>query len=209
MILFGTLNYLRDFSRMNLLSTNNMAINGLLLFMMSLILSSCEMASDHPSDPVLARVGESALTLQQALKEIPDLLLVKDSLSAIEQFQTTWIQNQVIRKEAERIGLDRNADMTRRMERLREQLLRNAITDYVISQHSEELAVSREEAQNYYQSHKDNFILDEEYIRFRHLTTRTLGEAESARNDLLGSVSWSDVTQRYSVNPDRQFRESE
>ncbi|MEX2368432.1 MAG: peptidyl-prolyl cis-trans isomerase [Balneolaceae bacterium] len=172
-------------------------------------LSSCEPFQNDEGNPVLARVGEDELTLQQALLEIPEIVLQRDTLEAVEAYQNSWIDRKVIEKEAVRIGLDRDPEFIRKMNRQRAQLLENALKDLIVSEQNENLEVTREEAQNYYQIHKDRFILDERYVRFRYVTTRTRVEADNARRDIMRGIPWPDVVRSYSINPELRIRESE
>lgn len=171
--------------------------------------SGCEQFQTDTDDPVLARVGDEELTLQQAMHEIPEVVLKRDTLEAIENYQNTWIDRKVIEREAMRIGLDRSDEFARKVNRLRTQLLENELKDLIMSQHSDELEVTREEAQNYYQAHKDRFVLDEQYIRFRYVTTNTRVEADNAKRDIMRGIPWPDVARQYSLDPELRIRESD
>lgn len=181
----------------------------LLCLLIFLISAGCSDRSLHRESDVLARVGDQVLTMEQALAEIPESVLLQDTLQAIENYQSSWIDRQVLLQEALRIGLDENAEFQQRFERLRSQLLENALRDMVFSQGSADTDVTIEEAQAYYETHKDRFVLNERHVRFRHLTTRTRTDAENARQALLRGIPWPDVTQQYSLNPALQLRQSE
>ena len=62
---------------------------------------------------------------------------------------------------------------------------------------------------SYYQENKDSFVLEERYIRFRHLRANSLQDARDARQDLLRGITWEIVLENFSVNPDNARRESE
>lgn len=165
--------------------------------------------SEHVDDsPTLAQVGNNSLTIEEALENIPSFVLYDDTLNAVQRYKEQWLNSQITLKEAERLQLDQNPDIQRRIERLRDQLLEEALKEYIIQEHSDELEVTREEAQNYFQANKDKFVLDENYVRFRHVTTNTRTQADNAKNALMRGVSWEDVVQQYSVNPELQLRES-
>jgi hypothetical protein len=184
--------------------------SGFILLIFSFILLwSCEQFQAESDDPVLARVGNQTLTLSKAIDNIPRSVILQDTLSAIQQYQSNWVEQKVLENEARRIGLDNNRDFIQRIERLKSQLLQSALTDAILNQHLDDLEVSFEEAQNYYQANRDRFILDEKYIRFRHMTTRTRVESDNAKRDLMRGDSWVDVANRYSINPEVQIRESE
>lgn len=177
-------------------------------FAMAVGISSCAMPSSEDDSPVLARVQNATLTLDKALKEIPRSVLEQDSVNSISSYTEQWIHTQVAIQEAERIGLANAPGIQEKMNRIRGQILEDALSDYILSEHADELEVTREEAQNYFQAYKDQFALEERYIRFRHLTTRTRTEADNAKRDLMRGISWQDVVNEYSVNSELQFRES-
>jgi hypothetical protein len=180
----------------------------LLLFSVTLIWS-CEQFQSDSDDPILARVGNETLTLSMAIENIPRSVIFQDTLSAINQYQANWVERKIMENEARRIGLHNNIDFQKRMERLESQLLKSALTDAILNQQMDELQVSHEDAQNYYQANRDRFILDEKYVRFRHMTTRTRVESDNAKRDLMRGDSWADVANRYSVNPEIQIREAD
>jgi hypothetical protein len=171
-------------------------------------LAGCDAPFHYDDSPVLASVGNQSLTINEAMEQIPESVLRQDSIAAVQTFIDQWVQNQVAVQHAERVGLSRNRDIQLKLERNRRQILENALKEYILAQNIDDIEVTREEAQNYYQAHRDQFILDERYVRFRHITTRTRTEADNANRDIMRGDDWEDVLQRYSVNPERQLRES-
>lgn len=171
-------------------------------------LFSCTSTDQIDDSPVLASVQNSTLTLETALSEIPENVLAQDTLSAVLSYTEQWVDAEIKVKEAERIGLSNAPEIRNRLIRLRKQLLQDALKDVILNEHEDELEVTREEAQNYYQAHREKFTLEEHYVRFRHLTTRTRTEADNAKRDLLRGVSWEDVANEYSINNQEQLRKS-
>lgn len=179
-----------------------------LLFLSAAGVISCTSTDTNGDSPVLATVENSVLTIDDALKEIPVSVLEQDTSAAIQSFTEQWVNSQVMIKEAERIGLANAPEIREKINRLRGQLLQETLKDYILNEHRDELEVTREEAQNYYQAHKDQFVLEERYVRVRLLTTRTRTEADNAKRDLMRGDSWEDVATQYSVNSEAQIRHS-
>ncbi len=179
------------------------------IFLLQLFVGGCEYFQPNDEDLVLARVHNQTLTLQEAVHQAPRSLLNQDTLLAVRHVKEEWIENQIFEREAVRLGLNRNQDVQLRLDRLRSRLLKNALREYLLNRHEEDLFVSREEASEYFQANKERFILDENYIRFRHLTTRTVQEAEQARQQLLGGVPWGEVVDRFSIRPEQQLQQSD
>jgi len=174
----------------------------------TLMVVSCISGSNQDSSPVLASVGGEQLTVEMALSQIPDIALQQDTLEAFQNFKQQWINEKVTENEARRLGLTNDELYQTKLKRMEQQLLNEMLRQYVLAESEEELAVSRDEAQNYYQANRDKFILNERYVRFRHVTATTRTEIDNARRDLLRGVEWDDVLNNFSVNPDLQLRQS-
>lgn len=180
-----------------------------LLFSTLLLLTACIDGQERDDTPVLARAGGQTLTLQMALNEIPQSVLQQDSIEAVTRFTDQWINQAVTVQHAENIGLNRTTEFNRRLQRQRAQLLEQTLKDYLIEQNLNQIEVSTEEAQTYYQTHKDQFTLNEKFVRYRHITTNTRTEADNANRALMRGEDWRDILDRYSVNPDLQYRQSQ
>lgn len=180
----------------------------LILLSVLFLLVQCTPSTQSDDSPVLASVGNQSLTINEALSQIPGSVMTEDSIHAVETFIDQWIEKQVTVRQAERMGLQNSAPVREKMERIRKQILEEALREQLLLQNLDEVMVSREEAQNYYQAHKDQFILNERYVRFRHMTTRTRTDADNANRDLMRGDEWEEILQRYSIIPDRQLRES-
>lgn len=174
-----------------------------------LILAGCRRNVDQSDGTQLARVGSNILTVQEAVDRIPEFMLQQDSVASLRQFREEWIQRQVILQETRRLELNSNPDVRSRLRRLQEEVLIQALKDYVINRYEENLEISDEEARNYYQAHKDQLLLSERYVRFRHLVTPSLESARSAKRDLMRGIEWPEVARDYSLNPEARIRESE
>lgn len=164
--------------------------------------------SNQDSSPVLATVGYEQLTVETALQNIPDIALQQDTLKAFQSYKRQWINEKVAINEARRLGLPNDEHFQSKMKRMEEQLLNEMLQQYILADSQEELEISRDEAQNYYQANRDKFILNERFVRFRHVTATTRTAIDNARRDLLRGVEWEDVLNDYSVNPDLQLRQS-
>lgn len=180
----------------------------ILLLSAAFVLISCNNYQSGDDSPVIATVQSTSLTLQEALKNIPEPVLAHDTTAALLSYREQWIDEQIMIHEAERIGLSNSPEIRSKLIRLRGQILQESLREFVLNEHKNELEVTREEAQNYYQEHKEQFTLDERYVRFRHLTTRTRTEADNAKRDLMRGISWNEVAEKYSVNSEVQIQKS-
>ncbi|MFU8860733.1 MAG: peptidyl-prolyl cis-trans isomerase [Cyclonatronaceae bacterium] len=175
--------------------------------MISGLLLSCKPEIAQTDGEIIARVGESRLYLNEALYQIPSLLLEQDSLAAIENYRNNWVRRELLHQEALRLGLDKNPSITRMINTSVQDILSQSLIDHMISQ-SGDIQVSRQETVTYYESHKDQFKLDEPHVRFRHLIAERMQDAENARQDLLRGISWDDVVEKYAVNKQDAVRDA-
>ncbi len=170
---------------------------------------SCKPKQDTSVKKRLARVGNEVLTLEEATEHISSFMLEQDSVSALQRYRKDWIQRQIILQEAQRVDIAQNPEIQKRLKRMREEVLVQGLKDYVLADYEEELTITDEEARNYYQAHKDQLVLDERYVRFRHLVASTHEQAQSARRDLMRGIEWPEVAKTYSKSPEAKIQESE
>lgn len=171
--------------------------------------AACNKTSDSLQNDAIARVGNNELTIDMVLNEIPEHVLKQDTVSAMLEFRDSWVEDKTVEREAYQNKIHLSPDYKKRVERVQNQLLIDIYKEFLLNEIRDDLTVSMEEAQNYYQANKDRFVLDEKYVRFRHLTTRTRVEADNARRELLSGREWEDIVKTYSIEPDKQLRNSE
>ncbi len=180
-----------------------------MLLAVTCMLCSCTAGENESDNRYLARVGEEYLTVEEARSDLSPSLLKADSLRALRNYREQWIRDRLMVREANRMGLHQNEEVRRKMERARREVLREAIRSQIFQQYGEDAEVSDEEARNYFQTHRDQFILQERYVRFRHMVARTIQQARSARQELLQGMEWPEVARRYALDPERALSESE
>lgn len=178
------------------------------LLIIPIVLASCTSRTRPGDNMVIASVDGTYLYLEDALEEIPAFVFEEDSASAIQTYAEQWVRKQVSLQHAERIGVSQTEQFREKMDRFYDQALEAQLKDYILQENQDEIQVTQEEAQNYYQANKERFMLDETYMQFRHLTTRTRTEADNANREIANGVPWEDVVRKYSVDPDLQLRQA-
>lgn len=170
---------------------------------------SCQQATQQNAKNALARVGSEYLTIDEAINDIPEAVFSEDSVEALSQYRDNWIRRQLLVQEATRLGLDEKKEIQQKMERARQEILRQALKDYVLGSNESDLQITDEEARTYYQANKEQFVLEEDFLKFRHMRSKTIKEARNARQDLLDGVPWHEVARTYAVNPSTVINESD
>lgn len=176
---------------------------GLLIF-----LGNCTRKSTL-NEPALARVGSSILTQSEAREAIPVHIFERDSITAYQNYRDEWIEQQIILQDAYRLRVHRQEEVQSRLNQIERDFIAKVAQDYILGELENELLVSDDEARAYYQENKDSFVLEERYIRYRHIIASSLSDAQAARNDLLRGIEWQDIATNYSINPEVALRESE
>ena len=170
-----------------------------LLFVI-IVLGGCNQAKPPSDEQVIARVGNQFLTLEQVLREIPPFALEQDQYQAIQSFRDEWLRTTVLQREALRNNLHRNPQIRERLEQSEREILRNALREGILATHP--ISISDAEVRDYYNLHRDNFVLQERYLRVRHVVTQTLDESRDAKNDLMRGIGWEAVVERYAIQPE-------
>lgn len=183
--------------------------NLLLLLFSAFVLISCEEFSAGKPGTLLAKVGTAELTLEEARREIPSLSYTEDSTAAFRDYRDKWIEEQLILQESERLRLQNNPVIREKIERARRQVIINNFSDLVLNSKNAHTEVTTEDAQLYFQEHKNKFLLNERHVKYRHMVTDTYAKAEEARNELFRGTDWPAVLQSYSLYPKVLLAESE
>ncbi|GAB5408849.1 MAG: hypothetical protein BalsKO_12140 [Balneolaceae bacterium] len=183
-------------------------ITRVVLFGLIFFLSNCTRKSTT-QEPALARVGSTTLTFSEARDAIPDHIFKLDSVEAYKNYRDSWIEQQIVLQDAYRLRIHRQPEIQTRLKKIENDFIAKVAQDYILGELEQELQVSDEEARAYYQENKDSFVLEERYIRYRHIIAASITDAQTARNDLLRGIEWEIVANDFSVNPEVAIRESE
>jgi hypothetical protein len=187
----------------------NVAMKAMFGVVIIFLISACDQLQSGVKSNEIASVYGESLTVDEAITTMPRFYLEQDSVLAILQFRDQWVEDQIAANHARELGLDETEDFRSRMKQLETDLLKMMLREAILSENRNELSVTDEEAQQYYQNNRDQFLIDERYVRFRHITTRTRVDAENANQDLMNGVEWTTVLENYSVDPDYQQEFSE
>jgi len=163
--------------------------------------------SQNKPGQVIARVGSATLTLGEARDGVPHSVYEQDSLQALTNYRNNWVRKQLLVQQAHRLGLQHNPEVARRLHRLKNDAIAEALREYVTKK-ADTIKVTPQEVQNYYEANKNQFILNEEYVRFRHMMTNNMQDCQKAKADLLHGVSWKEVVQKYADDKQKTLNNS-
>ena len=158
----------------------------------------------------VARVGSRTLTRADVERSLADQPFLVDSTEAAGQIIERWVSNELLYQDALDRGLQ-NEEATRRL--LAENERSVLISALVNRLYEEELTVPDEAAlRAYYDSHQDQLVLREPYVRVRILQVATATQAASARDslaqipaDATGRAAFDSLAARASLNPEESI----
>lgn len=185
-----------------------MKLNPIPFYLILFVLVGCNMGNGN-SPQILAEVGKVTLSKTEAKENIPKHIFEEDSTVAYSNYAQDWVQRQIILQEAQRLNFASRQDVQEKLQRLEEEFILQEVQNYIISEFESDLEVSDFEARNYYQQNREKFVLDEQYIRYRHLIAESNADAENAKQELMQGIAWEEVARKYSKFADLKIRESE
>ncbi len=112
----------------------------------------------------IARVGDNYLYDTEMQGLVPSRTSSEDSADIVKRYVDTWVRKQLILKEAEENTIVNEAEIARKMQDYRYQLIvYNYEKKYIEDQL--DTAISNQEVLKYYQENKENFILKQNIIK--------------------------------------------
>lgn len=157
--------------------------------------------NDTPENgEVLAIVGSDILYLEDAIRNIPPVILSSDSSLAVQRYRDNWVFNRILYQEALRLNLDKSGHIVERLARAKHDIIIEALREQIVSNHPGILEVSNDEIRNFYELNREQFVLQERHIRMRLLSNPDLQVVQRAKEELLRGVEWDDVVESYALN---------
>ncbi|RMH87199.1 MAG: hypothetical protein D6681_15630 [Calditrichaeota bacterium] len=138
-----------------------------------LLLCSCQREQIPPGE-IVARVGEAYLTREVVLSLVPADLSQVDREFFIRKIVEQWIEDQLLAQKAAREGVELSSAEEWQVERLRAELL---ATKFLNSRIRENLPVTDQEVEDYYQAHTQQFVRDADEVHLVHLYFEKLDKA--------------------------------
>lgn len=161
-----------------------------------LSLFQCEQAQLSQNGTPAAKVGSSILYVDELENKIPPNFNEDQKKQSVQQLKESWIKQELLAQEAERIGLSHNKDIQQKIRQAQQEVIAQAVRDHWLS-NSDSLIVTKAEAQLFYEKNKAQFALQERHVRFRHIQTLDLESSKSAKTALLGGQPFEKVVDLY------------
>jgi len=158
-----------------------------------LLFVSCK---SKPDSPVVARVGNRVLTLDELYKTIPPGYSEYISKEQLAGYVKRWIDNTILYNEALRLHIDKEDAVRAKLERMKVDLLcaemmnRQAVP-------VKDVKVSAEMMEQYYNENKEKFVRDKGVAKFLQIAVDDAAIAQKVRA-LVTPDNFLDLATKYS-----------
>lgn len=170
---------------------------------------NCDFKSSS-EEYILAKVNNEVLLRSDLLNKIPSQQFdLADSTHILTTYTQQWVQERILLQEAYRLRIHHDEEVLSQINELKEAHILQVSKDYITKELNQNIEVSLAEARDYYQDNKDNFLLDERFIRFRFFKSTRFNNAYSARQELLRGIDWEYVANKYALQPEYALDHSE
>lgn len=170
---------------------------GVLALTAALVLSSC---GRKPRSPVVARVGDTELTLDDLYASIPaeyrDRITREQNVNYVKQ----WIDTELLFQEALKRRLQREAVIRGRLEQIKRDLLSaELLTREQIE--GGEVRVSDTLVQQYYQQNRETFVRSKEVVKYMQMVVADQPAAQSLMASA-NAANFAELAERHGGLPE-------
>lgn len=167
-------------------------------WILALLVASCGTPPER--DSVVAQVGDAVLTEADLAAQVSSGLEGPQAEVERERFVENWLREELLYQEALAQELDQKAVIQGLLEETRRSLLVASLLDAEFN--DRDVQIPETAVQQYYDQHRDEFLLLQPEVRARHILVATLRDANARRQNLLQGESFEDVALEYSRDQD-------
>jgi len=160
------------------------------LLLLALLGTKCRRPKD--ASPVIAVVGEEALTLNELIDKIPNHIRSDMTSVNLREFVLSWINDQVLYQEAVAREIDRDETLRKEFENLKRELVISKLLEQTLNK---DIAVAEEEMKAYYDANREGFILSDDVVHAHHVLLGSQKEANEVRKRLRAGEPFGTVAQ--------------
>lgn len=166
----------------------------LITLIVSLNVTACLDFGEKDDSPVIAKVNDEALTLNQFKKQIPAEFLQSLGTMEKQEFIEQWVRQELLYQHARDQDLHKEADLQFRLKQFERQLM----ADEILQRHLTDAQVSDAEAKQYYDAHPEEFVREEAEVRISHIVVSNKATADEIRTKLINGEDFNALVREYS-----------
>ena len=161
--------------------------------------SSCRAISNFlRNDEIVAQVGVEKLYRTDLDNMMPKGLPSEDSVALARQYINVWASEQIYMSLAEEQLSKADKDVTRELEEYRRSLLKYRYEQQYVNERLD-TAVSMDMVEDYYEAHKEKFLLSRPLVKARYLCIHTDSPSLDRIRKKMGSDKVEDVMEADSL----------
>ena len=153
----------------------------------------------------LVRINDHVITLEEFEQEMEQLPAIAKlqiiSEEGKRKFLKDLINQELLLQEARKKGLDRDKEILANLEMFKKGLIINALQEELCAGKD---AVSDDEVEAYYRENKEEFILEQVWVR--HILVKTLQEAKEIKKRLYQGEDFITLAKQYSIWPPTKIK---
>lgn len=146
---------------------------------------------------VVAKVGNRYLTKEALEKRIPAPFASTISPKEKQRLVENWIEEELLHQEAIRQKLDRDSELSDRIERAVRQLL---VSELMARTYARDAEISEDEILTYYKEHRTDFERNQLELRVRHLVVADRNAMNRAWDRLQKGEFFEQVAREVSID---------
>jgi len=160
-------------------------------------LLSVTCGKERHNTPVVARVGDATLTVEQVQNRVAPGSGEEETAAQRREFVDKWIEQQLVYQEALSQGLDENARVQQLLDEARQDVL---VASFLNRQFETQVEVSEFEITEYFTAHAHEFTRTEDEIRAQHILLNSQRHAVALRQKLVQGDSFEDAALEHSLD---------
>lgn len=156
-----------------------------------LLLTACR--ERESTKTAVARIDNQTLTLEDIRARFDTSRGV--SQAQLQQYIQRWLTDELLYREAVQRGLDQTKELNSRLEDIRRQLAINALLEQEVYTDKSEQA-GDDEVDQYYETHKHEFVLQQDVALVSSVLFSERDAATSFRNTVVRGTPWSQALEK-------------
>jgi parvulin-like peptidyl-prolyl isomerase len=165
-------------------------------FLGAVILFVWGCSTNERENQYIAKVNNRVLTYDMIRQRI-------DTSAALEpqvrEFAQNWVDNELLYQEAASHGYENVPAVTEPLQEIKQRLAVNVFLQKEVYE-KVSLKVSPDEEQQYYNAHKQEFLLSEDRVKLSYLVFDNRDTAAIFRTEVLRGTRWNDAMARFTRN---------
>jgi hypothetical protein len=134
-----------------------------------LILSSCSYFDKEVEPGAVLQIGDAYLTRLELQSILPTEYTANDSLLIVQKYMDEWVTDQMLMTNArQNISEEKQRTLDLLIERYKTELYSQVYLQELIQQNLD-TNISKEAIKNYFQKRKEEFVLNEDLVKFRYI----------------------------------------